>query len=233
MKKNLAEMHLFNVVDIMRRLSRELRRLCAGSADRAAEILDVIVISGGRFEPAVAWAKALCSSESEGPYGEAEHYANDGLIEWKDRYAQCRVRRPDENHYVVWFYTTGGHGLELTIDLPHYDEKTDKQVDGDIEVVADGLVSERFWADDDGDYLAEDGNASPQVVTNRESAFLKALAVDDNEFADREAEARVAHKADFERRLSERPPRPPRARPAKVAIEAAKAATEAKASAEA
>ena len=226
MKKNLAEMHLWTIVEILHRLVRELRRLGAGSAYKLADILNILVLSDGCFETAVAWAKAKSEDEAA-IYGTREYSVCNNTIGWADSYASCDCSLA-EHKLDCAFNTCGGHGLRIIVTVPHYDPSTDSQVDGDIEVVADDLMSERFWGDAEGDYLAENGKASPQIVTNRESAFLKALEVDDEEFADREAEARIKAKAEFEKRRSEKsvfpsPETSRRVAAAKAAIEAIKA----------
>lgn len=213
--------------NIFCRIARELRRLYSGAADRLAEMIDVYVVSNCRVEPLVSWAKALGSVESEGPYGEQEHFAHDSGVRWEDRYAYCSISEK-ENIVDMDFTTSGGHGLRIVVELPVYDASNDVEDPGSIEVIADDLVSERFWGDAEGDYLAEDGKASTQVVSDRESAFLKALAVDDEEFADREAEARIKAKVEFEKRRSEKsvfpsPETSRRVAAAKAAIEAIKA----------
>lgn len=217
MKKNLAEMHLWTIVEVLHRLVRELRRLGAGSADKLADVLNILFLSDGCFETAVAWAKAK-SDDEESTYGSRDYTVYDNTICWADQYASCDCSLAGHKLDAA-FNTCGGHGLRIIVTVPHY------QVDGDIEVIADDLASERFWGDSEGDYLEEDGKASPQIVTNRESAFLKALAVDDIEFADREAERRVAEKEEFEKRRSEKAVRRcAAAKAAKATIEANKKA---------
>jgi hypothetical protein len=226
MKKNLAELRLFNVVDVLNRISRELRRLGSRSAEELASLIDLLVTAGCRMAPVVAFVDKLNHEENEEngeSWRSAEHFVrkDETGVGFEDQYGACSGLRVLNGNLELYFNTVGGHGLSIDIIG-----------DSEIEVVADDLASERFWFDSDGDYLEEGGKASPQVVEDRESHFLKAIAVDDQEFADREAEARLAQKADFERRITDRhidtSRRVAAAKEAKSAIDVVKAkATEA------
>ena len=191
MKKNINDLHIYNTAEVFKRLSRELRRFGAGSADRLADIVDVFVLSNCWMAPVVAWAASLCREEMDDEAWETEHFATKDSVSWEDRYASCCLIVRD--NIELWFNTSGNHGLRIVVDPPRYDTETDSQFQGTIEVIADNLRSERFWGDDEGG-LDEDGNASVQVVEAREACFIKSLSVDDNEFADREAKARIEWK---------------------------------------
>lgn len=222
MKKDIAMVCPGHISGVLSRIARELRRIGARSADELATFVNLYLSAGCRFAPVVAFVSSLNKEESEEngeSWRSSEHYVrkDETGVGFEDQYGACSGLRVINGNLELYFNTVGGHGLSIDIIG-----------DSEIEVTADDLASERFWCDSDGDYLEEGGKASPQVVEDRESHFLKALAVDDQEFADREAEARLAQKADFERRITDRHVDTARRR---AAAAAAKAAIEAKAKA--
>ena len=149
-----------------RRCARELRHMCARSADELADFL------------------------------ENGDYSRDW--EWSDSYASASFTvHPDVT--TAMFVTTSDHGLRITL-----------WGSGVVELAADDLPSETFWADSEEDFCPA-GNEDEKTAamrSDREAGFFAGLVRTDEEIRVRDeavqavwdAESRQKEREDTQRR---------------------------------